>query len=561
MSAPSTAAATRAPLRSWLPAVVAIGVLVLLIVGVGLTASRQPAAVASAADYLAPGTTYQRIETDTGTQVWESSVLSGIELVTSGPWWLGLSLEDFNEVVAGRWLRVAITGEGAEGVQRQLILYQLADDGLRLTTLWDGADVTFFKPGVPVLPADRRSSWSEDGVVEVFGDDGAKAPYTANSSLTTVSVDGRDGDCLQVETTIDVTFAPALDATWCPGAGLILPGSSAAPDPVGADAVADSTESQDPASWQVEEVATQLEPPMVWATSLPPVATDDLLVVAQTPGNDLVFIPGEDPEAAWRAHPGGAITALERHGDLIVAATSQADLVGYDTTGTWRWTLALPDIVTAPGAQAGSSLRLVDAAAGVASVDLSTGQLQWRTALDDPVISAPAACEEMTYVGTTAGEVVAIDADGEIAWRVTLADRPGLVACVPGGVVAISPGTIDRISADGNWQASVASRDGAIASVRMVGDVLVTASGRLLTGYRPGTLSVAWRQERQCPQTFSVADTLVCAGSSEVTVLDVGGTVLNSQDVSPTVELIDTWALTESGLLRYGQPFTVVRVR
>ncbi|MFV0252534.1 MAG: PQQ-binding-like beta-propeller repeat protein [Beutenbergiaceae bacterium] len=541
---------------------VVVGVVILLLIGVGLTSSRGSADLpGSVGDYLSEQTTRHRVDSGAGTEVWESTLMSGMAMASSGPWWLGLSLADFEQMFEADWLRVTITRSTTAGIERELQLYLVAEDGLYLTTTANGDEVTFYRPALLVLPAeDSVSSWSGQGMAETV-EGGTGTPFAAQSTMSATTVDGRSEDCLRVETVLDVATLPGPgETTWCRGSGLIPPGTSVRMSPLGPEELADPA-AMDAGSWQVSEVATQLDPPMTWGTSLPPVGTSALLVVAVNPGEDLVFVPNDDPTSAWRTHPGGAITMLERHGELVVAGTSRSELVAYDTDGLWRWTTALPDIPSYRGASAGQALRVVDGAAGVSSIDLGTGELQWRTVLDDPIGTAPVTCGEATYVGTTGSQVVAIDGGGEPLWQVELADPAQVLACVPGGVVAVSAGTIDHISASGQWLASVPSRDGAIDTAQMVGEVLVTTSGTLVTGYTPGSLAVHWRHERTCLQMFVVAETLICTSDGLVAMLDSGGTTISVNTVASIPETIDTWTRTETGMLRFSQAFTVTRLQ
>lgn len=545
----------------------AVNVIVALAVAVAVLAMPAVSAGSGApSEYVSADTTRQRVRTDAGTQVWESSVLTGAELVGTGPWWLSLATEDFGQLVESRWLRVSVTTENAGTSGQALYLYRITPEGLRLATVSDDTSLHFFYPGLLIVPADGNTdaSWTDEGTVHTFGAvESVEAPYEATSSPSPDQPSGQSELCVSIETTIEtspeITLAPT---TWCPSRGVVPDGEPVSAEPFSARDLTDAdADRRDPAAWQVSAVARDLTAPQSWGAAPSPVATGEVLVIPQTPSADLIFVPGDHPDQAWRAHPGGEVTDLQRYGSLVVAATSEAHLVSYDTAGTWQWTVSVPDIVTRPAARSGDALRVVDESAGLSAVELTTGELLWRTALPDPIVSDPVACGALTYVGTTANQVVAVDAGGVVAWQAELAHRPTLLTCAPDGIVAVSAATLDAVSAQGEWTSSVPSRDGSISSVSLVGGTLVTSSVTQVTGYDPDGLTQRWRRELYCPTTIAVEEGLWCARDTEADLLDETGEAQASWQFAAPTDPHAPWAVTPDGLVRYDGPFSLTRVQ
>ena len=149
--------------------------------------------------------------------------------------------------------------------------------------------------------------------------------------------------------------------------------------------------------------------PMVGSPSaVTPVRTESGLVIRATIGlGDLVATTPKtltDWTSIWRTHPGGTVLSLSAFGNVIIATTSNRQLVAYSDVGVRLWQLSLDDLApTSPVRISDSDAVVVDLGGEVRRFDLSTGTVRWQHDVGSDVNVSPA---------TGAGLVVIMDRGG-----------------------------------------------------------------------------------------------------------------------------------------------------
>ena len=94
--------------------------------------------------------------------------------------------------------------------------------------------------------------------------------------------------------------------------------------------------------------------PMVGSPSAvaAPVRTESGLVIRATlgPGDLVATTPKTLTEwtSIWRAHPGGTVLSLSAFGNVIIATTSNRQMVAYSDVGVRLWQLSLDDLAPTP---------------------------------------------------------------------------------------------------------------------------------------------------------------------------------------------------------------------
>ena len=86
-------------------------------------------------------------------------------------------------------------------------------------------------------------------------------------------------------------------------------------------------------------------------SSVPPVLTAAGLVIRATSSNDLVAFTPKTPTqwvALWRMHPGGTVLSAAAFGDVVVATTSQRQVVAYSAAGVRLWQHDLDELAFRP---------------------------------------------------------------------------------------------------------------------------------------------------------------------------------------------------------------------
>jgi outer membrane protein assembly factor BamB len=212
--------------------------------------------------------------------------------------------------------------------------------------------------------------------------------------------------------------------------------------------------------------------------------------------------------ALFNSGPGLPATADPNSGLNVVRAFPAADIDGtcgppeYANLACPTWMTEVGSLPTAPVVGPGGATVYVGTAAGeVVALDAASGAVQWRAAVGAAVTEPPALAAGVLYVGTAAGRVVAVDADGcgvatcPTLWSAAVgsgavATQPAVGGSGPTAVVyaATTSGDVASIAAAGCgratcrrlWSGSVGA-DVSSGPIVSTGRVIVgTADGRLV---------------------------------------------------------------------------------
>ena len=154
----------------------------------------------------------------------------------------------------------------------------------------------------------------------------------------------------------------SLNQTWCPGQGIVAESQSfadvrittsriEAPAPGAPTTTNTPIHWSSPQRWTAGQFGTMSinptfgEDPMVSTpANVTPVRTESGLVIRATYGQgDLVATTPKtltDWTSVWRAHPGGSILTLTAFGNVIIATTSNRQVVAYSDVGIRLWQFA-----------------------------------------------------------------------------------------------------------------------------------------------------------------------------------------------------------------------------
>ena len=130
------------------------------------------------------------------------------------------------------------------------------------------------------------------------------------------------------------------------------------------------------------------------------------LIIRPTSGDDLVATTPKTVDrwtSLWRMHPGGTILSVAAFGDVVLATTSQRELVAYSDAGVRLWSLPLDDVAFwAPVRVDDRRVAVADAAGSVRVVDLLTGEVAWQQRVSAQV-SGPLVADRRVVVVFDAG--------------------------------------------------------------------------------------------------------------------------------------------------------------
>lgn len=550
-----------------MPILAVLGILALALAG-AVIAGADSSATPPRNELLGRDGGFQEANTDDGVVQREVAHLRGGGLLASGPWWLALLKEDLYQVAQSSWLRVTTTSWRDGYAFQDLAVYENGDAGAALTLDQTSGRVEIYRPGRLDVPHDLAigARWSGSGEVDRYeGDEATTTPftYTAQASQP-AEPDLAEAGCIEVETVQqrDGARQETLSQVWCPRVGPVLAGAGGQePEAISAELLRPSGEAPSPSEWEPTTTAIDLDPPQVWSNTRPPVALADGMVIPNSLSADLIFVPEDDPALATRVHPGGSITMLQEVGEVVVVATSQAELLAYDPSGRRRWAASLADLATDPAARVGDTVAVTDASGTLTSLEATTGRTRWSTRLNASVTAPPIECRGEVVVGTNAGDVVTISDDGSVRWRTRLEARPTLLACVPGGVVAVTPTRLELLTTSGDRARSVLSQDGSITSAHVLESTLVTVSGGRVTGYDAVAIRRQWRRESACAAAVISHDVVVCRTETAVEVVGADGEGVAAWPLPPDPPgAFGGMTTTDDGVLLLSAPLTVTRI-
>src|SRR5688572_24774136 len=456
------------PQRSWWRPLVVFTLVAALVAGAAFMASSVgiAAEVAAAADYLPSdgAVSYERTDTtrelksQIGITVTESARLSGVAglLSTDGAFASKL-LDVAPDRDSIQILRTTTTAINDPRATAQTIRFFRVNAGVELMGLSTPSEGYVYNPGLVVLPAEVRagSRWSGAG--------SAGDTYDYRSEL---SAEASGEDCLNV--TGEVRYLSkggqlgrvvTMSQTWCQRAGLVAESQSFAdvrttssrihPPVPNVETTANAPiRWAAPQHWTAKSLSTiSINPnfgqePMVGSPSsaVASVRTESDLVIRATIGRgDLVATTPKtltEWTSIWRAHPGGTVLSLSAFGNVIIATTSNRQMVGYSDVGVRLWQLTLDDLAPTPPVRISESdAVLVDLAGAMRKVDLRTGAVLWQQNVGSDVNVSPVAGAGVVVVMDRGGTTTAFEeATGKRRWSL---EMQGNAAAVSGETVVV----------------------------------------------------------------------------------------------------------------------------
>jgi outer membrane protein assembly factor BamB len=454
--------------RSWWRPLVAYGLVAALVAGAAFVANSVGVAAraTAAADYLPSdgAVSYERtdttreLKTTVGLAVTESARLSGVAGLLSTD--SAFSTKMLDETYADRdriqILRTTTTAINDPTATAQTIRFYRVNAGVELMGVSTPTDGYVYSPALVLLPPDVRagSQWSGAGSA------GDTLDYRSE-----LRAEAAAGDCLDV--TGEVRYlskegqlgrAVTVGQTWCPQEGIVAESQSFADVRTvtsRTDPPAPTTQSTTnapilwsaPQRWTTRPMSTiSINPtfgqgPMVGSPSaVTPVQTESGLVIRATVGRgDLVATTPKTPTewtSIWRAHPGGSVLSLSAFGNVIIATTSNRQMVAYSDVGVRLWQLPLDDLApTSPIRINDRDAVLVDLGGELRRFDLSTGAVIWKHNVGSDVNVSPAAGAGLVVIMDRGGTTTAFEeATGKQRWHL---EMQGGAATVVGDAVVV----------------------------------------------------------------------------------------------------------------------------
>ncbi len=452
----------------------------------------------------------------------------GLEVMTSGPASAGMAAEGGMEAfTTTTWVRLNEVTAGADGrITEQLTQFFAATPtGLELRVGDWAKTYVAFRPGLPVLPATVTDgqSWTASGQAvlgEVDKVSGAE-PYTAAFSASA-------GEAGCVAVTMSLTVGTGSSAsisksstTWCLGRGITA----------GSDDRRTSAVVTRPPVWTGPERATQPKPvdlnaawqfarrdltglaPMSLSVNQPPALLPGPVIVnVNSPGNDLVARGWDDgvANARWVAHPGGQVTGVAAIGRVVVAATSQRQVVGYGENGEFLWQASLDDVSAVPIAVLGDLAVVATLDGRITAFKAGDGTVAWRSTLDTQILQPMVVDGATLAVIDQTGTVRVLDAAGATVSEVSTVVPETFTVASGVAVVASQADRYVRAFrlADGRqlWRVEV---PGTRKQIVGVGDVAAVRTLNTLTGLRLGDGTSLWTKDLAGTSMLSVGDSLV----------------------------------------------------
>ena len=457
------------PQRSWWRPLVVFGLVAALVAGAAFVASSVGVAaeVTAAADYLPSdgAVSYERTDTtralksEVGIAVTESARLSGVAglLSTDGGFASKLLEVSYPERDRIQILRTTTTAINDPTATAQTIRFYRVNAGVELMGESTPSEGYVYNPALVVLPAEVRagSQWSGAGSAgdtfdyrsELSADASGDECLIVNGEVRYLSKDGQLGRVV------------TMSQTWCQREGLVAESQSFADVRTSSsrtDPPAPSVETTAnspirwaaPQRWTAKALSTiSINPtfgqePMVGSPSstVASVRTESGLVIRATIGRgDLVATTPKtltEWTSIWRAHPGGTLLSLSAFGNVIIATTSNRQMVAYSDVGVRLWQLTFDDLApTSPVRISESEAVLVDLGGEMRKFDLGTGTVLWQQNVGSDVNVPPAAGAGVVVVMDRGGTTTAFDeATGKRRWSL---EMQGNAAAVIGETVVV----------------------------------------------------------------------------------------------------------------------------
>ncbi len=411
--------------------------------------------------------------------------------------------------------------------------FEVSQGRVLLRAITSSARSLVFDPGVPVLSADQAGGqlrWTG----RVARD--REAAIAAEARVATASDTPRTG-CVQSSVTIGFdteTFG------FCPGAGLVAWRSD--PDGTGfAEAAAARPAAiptrmsalaplrgEAPRSMLFFRNGSGVYQPQLAPSGSRAIWAGDRLVIADTAGRLTAWLPSpaqrSEPESlytqSWRSQPGGSIRGLAASDGLIVAGTTEREVVGYDATGWEQWRHPVPDAVSQLTARAGVVL-VVDAGGLLRALSVTGGDTRWESDGVSDLLGVGG--DPATVTVARDDEVAVLDlGSGQELWSVRAGSSQPQAAPFSDAVAMLT----------GNWLVVRDRATGAVRWQRAVGnDSLLYSLGAMLLLSEPhattvldGSGAVSWRSTDDLPVVVPVAASGQLIGVTDAGLLLAGPT-------------------------------------
>jgi outer membrane protein assembly factor BamB len=489
------------------------------------------------------------------------------------------------------WRQTWTDGAG-ERAQRS-VLYELADDGIRMISFTGGEDGGFsYDPGLLVLPADVApgSTWSSEG---------AALPQGFLSYRSTGSAVASNPEC--IDSTVEVSYWAPDDpatillttsetSTWCRGQGVVgstfvngeTPGSATVLplDPADAfrgELAGFTTGLPGGSDWTSQPVSFVTRDPIFGETPLVG-ATDGTIaatssdVLAILSGNDVVgYRRGAEPaadapgtaaaERVWIAHPGGRVTELGAIGDAVLVATTERTLHAYDALGRRSWSIGFSDVIMNEIVEVGRRSAVLLALDGEARrISLVDGSTVWSVPLGDTPVAAAVADDHAVYTITNDDVVHALSLDdGSELWTASAA-KAATLSVIGDRVIVGSADTsllaFDTATGAERW---VSSLPDIPESSVIVGDLIVVGTLGGTAAYDQAGVLRWSRPEHE--GMVAAGDRVALLGADGVHVIDPTGAEVGFWDPGPLVSAGRVLVGVPGGLWVFNTDFTAIEGR
>jgi outer membrane protein assembly factor BamB len=574
--------------RSWWRPLVAYGLVAALVAGAAFVATSVGVAarVTAAAGYLPSdgAVSYERtdttreLKTTVGLAVTESARLSGVAglLSTDSAFatkMLDLAYADRDRI---QILRSTTTAINDPAVTAQTIRFYRVNTDVELIGVSTPSEGYVYSPALVLLPADVRagSHWSGAGSAgdtldyrsELRAESGAGDCLSVTGEVRYLSKEGQLGRVVTV------------GQTWCPREGVVAESQSFADtrsatsriDPP-APSIQSTSSSPilwpSPQRWITRSMSTiSINPtfgqgPMVGTPStVTPVQTESGLVIRATAGRgDLVATTPKtlsEWTSIWRAHPGGTVLSLSAFGDVIIATTSNRQMVGYSDVGARLWQLSLDDLApTSPVRISDRDAVLVDLGGAIRRFDLSTGTVLWQHDVGSDVNVTPAVGAGLVVIMDRAGSTTALEeSTGQDRWDL---EMQGAAAIVVGdNVVVIQDQTAHALWTTTGRHSWVRSIFGTLTDMAsFAGQIVVATKSQSVILSGEGVVT-----QRLGPvlTLTPTQDHLVVWGQTQARVIARDGAIISSWDLPAlTLSQQDRPAIaTSQGVLLFSNDWT-----
>ncbi len=466
------------PQRSWWRPLIVFGLVAALVAGTAFVASSVGVAAraTAAARYLPSdgAVSYERtdttreLKTTVGLAVTESARLSGVAglLSTDSAFATKMLAEAYADRDTIQILRTTTTAINDPAATAQTIRFYRVTTGVELMGVSTPSEGFVYSPALVLLPGDVRvgSQWSSAGSAsdtldyrsELRAEAGSTGCLNVTGEVRYLSKEGQLGRVVTV------------GQTWCRHAGVVAESQSFAdvravtsridpPEPSIQTTTSAPIRWSGPQNWTTKSMTTiSISPtfgqgPMVGSPSAitPPVRTESGLVIRATLGlGDLVATTPKtltEWTSIWRAHPGGTVLSLSAFGNVIIATTSNRQMVAYSDVGVRLWQLSLDDLAPTPPVRISDGEGvLVDLGGEMRGFDLSTGTVLWQHNVGSDVNVSPAVGAGLVVIMDRGGTTTAFeDGSGQHRWD---REMQGSAATVLGdSVVVIQDQTVHAL--------------------------------------------------------------------------------------------------------------------